>query len=63
MLVATTGICWAQTTDQLMDVQKYDRAIHVMAMLLVGFGFLMVFVRKYRQSALTATFMLAISWG
>ena len=29
-----------------------------MAMLLVGFGFLMVFVRKYGRSALTATFLL-----
>lgn len=58
MLVATTGMCWAQSTDEIMDVQKYDRAIHVMAMLLVGFGFLMVFVRKYGRSALTATFLL-----
>jgi ammonium transporter Rh len=29
-----------------------------MAMLLVGFGFLMVFVKKYGRSALTATFLL-----
>jgi ammonium transporter Rh len=29
-----------------------------MAMLLVGFGFLMVFVRKYGRSALTATYLL-----
>ena len=42
----------------LTDVQKYYRAIHVMAMLLLGFGFLMVFVRKYGRSALTATFLL-----
>ncbi len=40
------------------DVQKCDRAIHIMAMLLVGFGFLMVFVKKYGRSALTATFLL-----
>ena len=38
--------------------QRYNRAIHIMAMLLVGFGFLMVFVRKYGRSALTATFLL-----
>jgi ammonium transporter Rh len=44
--------------DTLTDVQKYYRAIHVMAMLLLGFGFLMVFVRKYGRSALTATFLL-----
>ncbi len=29
-----------------------------MAMLLIGFGFLMVFVKKYGRSALTATFLL-----
>ncbi len=40
------------------NVQKYDRAIHVMAMLLVGFGFLMVFVKKYGRSAVTATYLL-----
>ncbi|MEI6900567.1 MAG: hypothetical protein WCL00_11870, partial [Bacteroidota bacterium] len=40
------------------DDQHYNRAIHIMAMLLVGFGFLMVFVRKYGLSALTATFLL-----
>ncbi len=48
----------ADVIASLTDVQKYNRAIHVMAMLLVGFGFLMVFVRKYGRSALTATFLL-----
>ena len=42
----------------LVDVGKYSRAIHIMAMLLVGFGFLMVFVKKYGRSALTATYLL-----
>src|ERR1039457_789959 len=40
------------------DDQHYNRAIHIMVMLLLGFGFLMVFVRKYGRSALTATFLL-----
>lgn len=40
------------------QVQKYERAIHIMAMLLVGFGFLMVFVKRYGRSALTATYLL-----
>ncbi len=44
--------------SELGDVQKYERAIHIMAMLLVGFGFLMVFVKKYGRSALTATYLL-----
>jgi ammonium transporter Rh len=43
---------------ELTEVQKYNRAIHIMAMLLVGFGFLMVFVKKYGRSALTATYLL-----
>jgi ammonium transporter Rh len=42
----------------IIDVQKYYRAIHIMAMLLVGFGFLMVFVKKYGRSAITATYLL-----
>ena len=40
------------------DEQQYNKVIHIMAMLLLGFGFLMVFVRKYGRSALTATFIL-----
>lgn len=46
------------TLAALSDVQKYNRSIHIMAMLLVGFGFLMVFVKKYGRSALTATYLL-----
>ena len=44
--------------SSVVEVQKYYRAIHVMAMLLVGFGFLMVFVKKYGRSAITATYLL-----
>ncbi|MCX6273362.1 MAG: hypothetical protein NTU44_19505 [Bacteroidetes bacterium] len=44
--------------ESVIDDQHYNRAIHIMAMLLIGFGFLMVFVRKYGRSALTATFLL-----
>jgi ammonium transporter Rh len=50
---ATTG-----QLSALQDVQKYNRSIHIMAMLLVGFGFLMVFVKKYGRSAVTATYLL-----
>ena len=42
----------------IIDALKYYRAIHIMAMLLLGFGFLMVFVKKYGRSAITATFLL-----
>ena len=44
--------------SSILEVQQYNRAIHIMAMLLLGFGFLMVFVKKYGRSALTATFLL-----
>ncbi len=43
---------------EIIEVQKYFRSIHIMAMLLVGFGFLMVFVKRYGRSAITATFLL-----
>ncbi|MHC5060576.1 MAG: ammonium transporter family protein [Planctomycetota bacterium] len=44
--------------SSVVNVQKYNRSIHIMAMLLVGFGFLMVFVKKYGRSAVTATYLL-----
>lgn len=46
------------TLSDLVTVQKYYRAIHIMAMLLLGFGFLMVFVKKYGRSAVIATYLL-----
>lgn len=51
----------ANTNEELasfLEVQKYFRSIHIMVMLLVGFGFLMVFVKKYGRSAITATYLL-----
>jgi ammonium transporter Rh len=55
----SAGMCAGENTmSSILDIQKYDRAIHILAMLLVGFGFLMVFVKKYGRSALTATFLL-----
>ncbi len=57
-LFAGIGIADAAELDHVVDVQKYNRAIHIMAMLLAGFGFLMVFVKKYGRSAVTATFLL-----
>jgi ammonium transporter Rh len=49
---------FASGSEDVVNDQHYNKAIHIMAMLLVGFGFLMVFVRKYGRSALTATFLL-----
>ena len=56
-LVFASGI-EGDISSAIIDDQRYNRAIHIMVMLLVGFGFLMVFVRKYGRSALTATFLL-----
>jgi ammonium transporter Rh len=63
LMFAACGSAYAAETSgitlaALSDVQKYERAIHIMAMLLIGFGFLMVFVKKYGRSALTATYLL-----
>jgi ammonium transporter Rh len=43
-------------------VTQYNFAIHILAMLLVGFGFLMVFVRRYGYGATTGTY-LAVAVG
>lgn len=61
ILLTCTGSAVAED-DPVIEVQKYDRAIHVMAMLLAGFGFLMVLIRGHGKSALTAT-MLLVSLG
>jgi ammonium transporter Rh len=36
----------------------YEKSIDVLVMLLIGFGFLMVFVRKYGYTSITATYIL-----
>ena len=59
--IVFNGFALPSTSDQIasiLEVQQYNRAIHIMAMLLIGFGFLMVFVKKYGRSAITATFLL-----
>jgi ammonium transporter Rh len=44
--------------DGAQQVAQYNYAIHILAMLLVGFGFLMVFVRKYGYGATTGTYLV-----
>jgi ammonium transporter Rh len=58
LLLMATGVTWAADLDAVVQVQKYNRAVHIMAMLVAGFGFLMVFVKKYGRSAVTATYLL-----
>ena len=47
-------------TRTIFDSISYARSIHILAMLLLGFGFLMVFLRGHEFTTLTATF-LAVS--
>lgn len=44
--------------SNIYDSLKYEKSIHVLAMLLLGFGFLMVFIRKHGFSSVTATFLV-----
>ena len=43
------------------DTLKYEKSIDILAMLLLGFGFLMVFVRKHGFGSILAEFAAA-SW-
>ncbi|MHB1461662.1 MAG: ammonium transporter [Armatimonadota bacterium] len=42
----------------LRQVEQYNFSIHILAMLLIGFGFLMVFVKNYGYSATTGTYLV-----
>lgn len=44
-------------TRTIFDSITYARSIHILAMLLVGFGFLMAFLRGHEFTSLTATFL------
>lgn len=48
----------AAGNSTIFDTLKYERSIHILAMLLVGFGFLMVFVRNHGYTSITATFLV-----
>lgn len=61
LLFATTdgnAVVMEGTAEGLRQVQQYNFSIGILAMLLVGFGFLMVFVKNYGFSALTGTYLL-----
>lgn len=61
LLIATTDVPAAAiegASEGLREVQQYNFSIGILAMLLVGFGFLMVFVKNYGFSALTGTYLL-----
>jgi hypothetical protein len=49
-------------TDPTENVSMYEKSIDVLLMFLIGFGFLMAFVRKNRYSFITTIFfMVALS--
>ena len=48
----------APAVSDVQQVMQYNFAIHILAMLLVGFGFLMVFVRRYGYGATTGTYLV-----
>lgn len=61
LMPASTYASAASTTEavnNLRQVQQYNFSINILAMLLVGFGFLMVFVKKYGYSATTGTYLV-----
>jgi ammonium transporter Rh len=55
--IALSCPAWAGDAA-LRQVEQYNYSIHILAMLLVGFGFLMVFVRNYGYSATTGTYLV-----
>ncbi len=61
LLLATTDgnvAAMESASEGIRQVQQYNFSIGILAMLLVGFGFLMVFVKNYGFSALTGTYLL-----
>ncbi len=62
LLAATPALAAAQSALPLehtvRDVQQDQFAIHILAMLLVGFGFLMVFAKRYGYGAVTGTYLV-----
>lgn len=60
-LFGFSGWVSAETAVPLSEarvVAQYNYIIHILAMLLVGFGFLMVFVRRYGFGAVTGTYLV-----
>jgi ammonium transporter Rh len=63
ILLLMPGLAVAQAAsgdlaNTVREVQQYNFSIHILAMLLVGFGFLMVFVRRYGYGATTGTYLV-----
>jgi ammonium transporter Rh len=60
-LATFSTLAWASESgadEGLRQIEQYNFSIHILAMLLVGFGFLMVFVKNYGYSATTGTYLV-----
>jgi hypothetical protein len=65
LIFASTNLFAAEAVGHaaesgLRQVEQNNFSIHILAMLLVGFGFLMVFVRNYGYSATTGTYLVRL---
>jgi ammonium transporter Rh len=58
MMISSNAWGGEPLDDGIRQVEQYNFSIHILAMLLVGFGFLMAFVKKYGYSATTGTFLV-----
>ncbi len=55
--------CWVSAEDTVVMneariVAQYNYIIHILAMLLIGFGFLMAFIRRYGFGAVTGAYLV-----
>jgi ammonium transporter Rh len=55
---AAQNVVPGELANSVREVQQYGFAIHILAMLLVGFGFLMVFANRYGYGAVTGTYLV-----
>lgn len=53
-----TNAAASPETQTIFEILQYNRSIHILAMLLLGFGFLMCFVRGHGFSSITATLLV-----
>ena len=56
--MAAVGSAASNLDGTILDSIRYGSSMNILAMLLIGFGFLMVFVRGHGFSSITATFIV-----
>ena len=61
LLCVSSGVSASESSGEVNEarlVAQYNYSIHILAMLVVGFGFLMVFVKRYGFGATTGTYLV-----